>query len=72
MGCRRRAKGQKAGYVASQLTSASVAWALPHQTRGSWRAGMTDRAAFLRRLPDAPERRPGGEQPNRGSVSFVG
>jgi len=33
---------------------------------------MTDRAAFLRTLPDAPERRPGGEQPNRGSVSFVG
>jgi len=24
-------------------------------TRGSWRAGMTDRAAFLRRLPGAPD-----------------
>ena len=34
--------------------------------------GMPDRAAFLRRLPRAPGRRPGGEPPDRGSVSFVG
>jgi hypothetical protein len=40
-------------------------------TRGSWRAGMTDRATSLRRLPEVPDV-VRVEQLDRGSVSFVG
>src|SRR5713101_6866758 len=33
-------------------------------TRGSWRAGMTDRDAFLQRLSEAPDAAPVANSPN--------
>ena len=40
-------------------------------TRGSWRAGMTDRATFLRRLSDAPDVAPVANSPTE-VLGFVG